>query len=221
MPTVVPHLPSRDSRSSSGICRTRARIRPQVSSVGPSPAPLVPLTAMPSSDAASMSKEALRRPVVTSRRRLGSRASRERGKAVRSRIPITTSKPPSRSAKASSSAKWPLKNTTSVPGRQLRSSRPCFRRRFGSRQERQLSFPFTLVPTHRETFEMPSYLKEGITCPVMMLRLRGDRFLRDEAARVQLGYTFRPAPALPSVPAKRSTKLSPVPKATFVCSICS
>ena len=102
----MPHFPwSRVARSSSAIRRISPMIRPQVSSVGPSPWPGVPQTVIPRSVAASVSNEALRAPVVIRQRSVGSRSSRERGNAVRSRMPITMSKSASRVANASSSAR--------------------------------------------------------------------------------------------------------------------
>ena len=85
------------------MCRAVARISAQVSSavaVGCEP---VPQTVIPRSSAAAMSMDLLRMPVVTSSFRLGSRASRVRGNAVRSRIATTTSKGSRRAASASSS----------------------------------------------------------------------------------------------------------------------
>ena len=105
-PTVVPQVPSLDRCSSSWIWRSIEMIKPQVSSVGPSPEPGAPQTGMPNSVAASMSKEALRRPVVISNFNFGSWERMERVKGVRSRMPITMSKSLSRSTSLASSTMW-------------------------------------------------------------------------------------------------------------------
>ena len=76
---------------------------PQVSSAVEVPLVPVPQTVMPRSLAAAVSMALFRMPVVTSSFRLGSRSSRGRGNAVRSRMATTTSKGWRRSARASSS----------------------------------------------------------------------------------------------------------------------
>ena len=68
---------------------------PIVSSGIALPAPPVPQTVMPSSRAASRSKERLAIPVVISRRSAGRRSSVPRGNGVRSRIATITSEPAS------------------------------------------------------------------------------------------------------------------------------
>jgi hypothetical protein len=60
----------------------------------------------PRSTAAFTSMEALRIPEVTRRRSRGRRSSSARGKGVRSRIAITTSKSASRFASASGASRW-------------------------------------------------------------------------------------------------------------------
>ena len=91
-PTVVPQPPSRVRWSSAGICLSRPMISPQVSSVGPSPAPPAPpvaATTMPRSVAAATSNTALRPPVVINNRSSGSLDNTDLGNAVRSLIPAT------------------------------------------------------------------------------------------------------------------------------------
>jgi hypothetical protein len=78
-------------RSSSGMCRTSARISPQVSSAVEVATPPVPHTVTPRADAAAMSIAAFAMPVVTSSRSLGSRPIRSASNGVRSRIATMTS----------------------------------------------------------------------------------------------------------------------------------
>ncbi len=76
--------------------------------------PPVPQTTTPRACAAATSMAALRAPVVTSSFRSGRRARSEAGKAVRSRIASTISKPASASAASSSEAKGWVKGTGST-----------------------------------------------------------------------------------------------------------
>ena len=90
VPTVRCQLPPKPSAapparpacfsrwSSSGMCRSSARIRPQVSSAVDEPMPPVPHTVTPRAAAASRSIDALPMPVVTSSRSRGSWPSRVR-----------------------------------------------------------------------------------------------------------------------------------------------
>jgi hypothetical protein len=77
--------------SSSGMCRSSARISPQVSSAVAEPVPPVPHTVTPRPAAAAISMAALPMPVVTSSRSRGSWPSVAASNGVRSRIATTTS----------------------------------------------------------------------------------------------------------------------------------
>ena len=103
VPTVGCHGRRARTDRSSTTCRARPRISAQVSSPGRRQL-AVPQTVMPSSAPAARSIEALRMPVVTNRRRPGSRASRAAGNAVRSRMATTISAPARADTTASSSA---------------------------------------------------------------------------------------------------------------------
>src|SRR5699024_8654662 len=74
-PTVCCQPPFLTEASSTGMLRTTDRISPQVSSGVAEVVDSVPHTTIPCARAASASMEAFTRPVVTSSRRSGSRAS--------------------------------------------------------------------------------------------------------------------------------------------------
>ena len=114
-PSATCQPPSRIARSSRGIWRASARIRPHVSSAVAKPSDPVPHTTTPSSRAASTSIAAFWLPVVISSSSLGSLSSSSRGNGVRSRIATTISKSCSRSATASMSSRWSENVWTSVP----------------------------------------------------------------------------------------------------------
>ena len=92
---------------------------PQVSSaVGSEPGtrfPPVPHTTMSRFDASATSITALCGPVVTNRRRLGSRLRSDAGNGVRSRMATTTGNGAGRSATSPSSDRWSWKYSTSTP----------------------------------------------------------------------------------------------------------
>ena len=102
VPSPVCQPPAFIAASFCGMRWARARISAQVSSTVPPPWLSVPQTMMPRSAAASRSIRMLRRPAVTMRRRSGSAAMTPRGRAVRSRIRQTASKPASACGRSAS-----------------------------------------------------------------------------------------------------------------------
>ena len=74
----------------------------------------VPHTTTPRADAAAMSIDAFAMPVVTSRRRRGSRSSSAAGNGVRSRMATIASNGASRSASGSIPSRWSWKKATSA-----------------------------------------------------------------------------------------------------------
>ena len=111
-PTVCCHPPPLTEASSAATCLVTARISAQVSSAVAPALPRVPHTVTPAAAQAATSMEALRMPVVTSSRRLGSSAIRSAVNGVRSRIATITSNGRSSAASSPVSAMWLAKVTT-------------------------------------------------------------------------------------------------------------
>ena len=106
--------PSRIRRSSAGTCRTRDKIRAQVSSGVAPPLPPVPHTVTPAAVAAGTSIDAFRIPVVTSSRRFGSSRRRSAVNGVRSRIATITSNGRSSATRSAVSGMCPWNGTISA-----------------------------------------------------------------------------------------------------------
>ena len=111
-PTCQP--PARTDAVSAARPRESARISAIASSAVAWPDDRVPHTVTPRRSAAATSIEALRMPVVTSRRRFGSRSSSSAGNGVRSRIAPITSNGARRSTSRSASPTWSWKKVSSA-----------------------------------------------------------------------------------------------------------